>query len=92
VVEPSDSLSALRDIGNDRQACPWSFYIVNARSLLVIPTEPSASGRRGINAERFVWTAEKKESLRGDPWAAVQDDRQDACPTARKTGSMLVSP
>jgi hypothetical protein len=42
---------------------------------LVIPTEPSASGRRGINAERFAGTAEKKESLRGDLSAAVQDDR-----------------
>src|SRR5262245_32750593 len=37
---------------------------------LVIPTEPSASGRRGTNAERFAWTAEKKESLRVDPSAA----------------------
>ena len=44
---------------------------------LVIPTEPSASGRRGINAERFAWTVEKKESLRVDPSAAPQDDDMD---------------
>ncbi len=41
---------------------------------LVIPTEPSASGRRGISAERFAWTVEKKESLRIDPSAAPQYD------------------
>jgi hypothetical protein len=43
----------------------WSFYIVNA--LFVIPTEPSASGRRGINAKRFADAVQQKESLRGDP-------------------------
>src|ERR1700675_1573799 len=51
---------------------------------IVIPTEPSASGRRGINAERFAWTVEKKESLRVDPSAAPQDDSWDpTAPTPR---------
>jgi hypothetical protein len=56
------------------KACAWSFYICERAISLVIPTEPSASGRRGIKAERFVRTAEKKESLCVDPSAAPQDD------------------
>ena len=32
----------------------------------------------GINAQRFAWTVEKKESLRVDPSAAPQDDKEPA--------------
>jgi hypothetical protein len=47
------------------KACLWSHMVGRAISL-VIPTEPSASGRRGINAERLVWMAEEKESRSED--------------------------
>ena len=46
-----------------------STFVNNAISL-VIPTEPSASGRRGINAKRFCLDAGEEKSLRVDPSAA----------------------